>query len=98
MTMPPPGAVPQVPAPTPFDTGNTLLGEQPAMFFTAVIDTPLGQRLAATIRTASTTLTVFLSGADAKNWAAQFSRDAGAMSGAGLVVANGQVPKLPPKG
>ena len=75
------------PAPPPFDAGNQLLAETPAQLTTATVDTPAGQRLAVTIRTASTTQTVFLQGADAKTWAAQLTREASAMSGSGLAVA-----------
>ena len=87
---------PQQPQP-PFDPGNPLLGEQPAILFTSLVNTPQGQRLAATIRTPSATVTVFLAGADAKAWAAQLTRDSALMSGAGLVVAGGgQHVPLPP--
>ena len=72
-----------------FDEGNKLLGELPAQLTTDVIDTPAGQRLALTIRTPTTTLTVFLQGADAKNWAHQLSSEAAVMSGTGLIAANG---------
>jgi len=92
MTVPPPA-----PAGTPFDTGNPLLAEGPALMITAVIPSPTGQRLAVTVRTPSTSLTVFLAGADAKNWAAQLTRDAAGMSGTRLVVPNGGAP-LPPLG
>ena len=78
-----------MPTPAPFDTGNTLLTEQPAQLITAVVQTPAGQRLALTVRTPSTTQTVFLSGQDARAWAARLTQDAGAMSVSGLVVANG---------
>ena len=55
---------PAAPAPPPpFDTGNTLLGEQPAQLVTAAVQTPAGQRLALTVRTPSATVTVFLAGA-----------------------------------
>jgi hypothetical protein len=84
--------------PTPLDTGNTLLGENPAILFTALVQTPLGQRLAVTIRTPSTTLTVFLAGQDAKTWAANLATAAAPMSGAGLVAANGNVPRMPGAG
>lgn len=77
----------------PFDTGNQLLAEQPYQFTTAKIPTPMGERLAWTIRTPSATLTVFLNGADAKKWAAQATRDAAGMSETGLVTGNGIVPK-----
>jgi hypothetical protein len=69
--------------PAPFDAGNPLLAEVPAQLATALIDTPLGQRLALTIRTASTTLTVILGQADAKTWAGNI---------AGLVVAGPGMP------
>lgn len=85
-----------VPAPQPvmpFDTGNALLSEQPAALFAGLVDTPAGQRLALTIRTASTTLTVLLQGPDAKTWAAQLTQAAAAMSSAGLVAAG---PAMPP--
>lgn len=80
---------PQVP---PVDPGNQLLAEVPALFTTAVLNTPNGQRMALTIRTASTTLTVMLQGPDARNWAKQFTATAESMSVAGLVVANGRLP------
>lgn len=83
MTVPP-----QLPA-SPVDTGNALLAEQPAALVTALVQTPGGQRLALTVRTPSATVTVFLAGQDAKAWAARLTQDAGAMSAAGLVVANG---------
>ena len=54
---------------------------------TAVLGTPAGQRLAMTVRTPSATVTVLLSGADAKTWAAQLTRAAAGMSSSGLVVA-----------
>ena len=68
-----------------FDEGNKLLGELPAQLSTDVIDTIAGQRLALTIRTPTTTLTVFLRGADAKNWAKQLSGESAVMSDSGLV-------------
>lgn len=86
MTTPlPPG--PEVPV----DTANQLLGETPARFLTSLIETAAGQRLALTIRTSSTTLTVLLGAADAKTWAALFSGAAAAMSQSGLIVSNGRL-------
>lgn len=87
---------PGTPGVTPFDTGNMLLAQQPAQLLTTVIDTPAGQRLATTIRTPSTTLTVMLAGPDAKTWAAAFAKAADSMSAAGLIVANGQLPPPQP--
>lgn len=76
----------------PFDPGNQLLSEVPALFTTAILNTPQGQRLALTIRTASTTITVLLQGPDARTWGQQLVKAAESMSVAGLVVANGKLP------
>ena len=76
-------------SPQPVDAGNHLLAETPAQIVTALLDMPGGQRLALTVRTPSTTLTVLLGAADARTWADQLTREAAAMSGSGLVVANG---------
>lgn len=76
---------------TPFDTGNTLLAEQPAQLLTTVIGTPAGQRLFVTVRTPSATQTVLLKGPDARTWAAALTKAADSMSASGLVVANGTV-------
>ena len=81
----------------PVDIGNQLLAEVAALFTTAIVDMPAGQRLALTIRTASTTVTILLPGADAKKWAAQLAAAAGQMSGAGLAVANGHAAILRPQ-
>jgi len=72
-----------------YDKGNQLLGELPAQLTTDVTEFPSGQRLILTIRTPTTTLTVFLQGADAKKWAHQLSSEAAMMSDAGLIAANG---------
>lgn len=80
---------PQMP---PVDPGNHLLAEVPAQFTTAIIASPQGQRLALTIRTATTTLTVLLPGPDARNWAQMLTRTAESMSVAGLIIANGHLP------
>lgn len=71
------------------DAGNDLLGEGPAQITTGLIDTPAGQRMVLTIRTATTTLSVLMGSADAKGWGALISKTAATMSGAGLVVAAG---------
>ncbi len=82
------------PQPAPLDTGNQLLTQTPAQLTTTLVQTPAGQQMALTIRTASTTLTVFLAKADGETWAANIKRTVDAMSGAGLIVAgNGMVPK-----
>jgi hypothetical protein len=72
-----------------------LLGETPAQLSTAVVQTPAGQRLAFTIRTPSTTVTVFLAGKDAKAWASNMSQVAGSMSANGLMVAGGKITPPP---
>lgn len=77
----------------PVDPANQLLAETPAQLTTGLIDTPAGQRLALTIRTPSTTVTVLLQGADAKTWAAVLTREAATMSQTGLIIANGAVKK-----
>ena len=69
------------------DASNSLLGETSAQLSTALMQTPAGQRLALTIRTASTTLTVFLAAADAKVWGANVKAAADQMSTSGLIVA-----------
>lgn len=75
------------PAQPPIDPGNQLLGETPAQLATALLETPAGQRLALTIRTPSTTLTVLLGAADAKLWAGVVRQGADGMSSSGLIVA-----------
>jgi hypothetical protein len=79
----------RVPSESPADNGNRLLEETPAQLMTGLVQTPKGQRLYVTIRTNSTTLTVFLTGAGAKVWAEQFAKEAAAIPGAGLIAANG---------
>ena len=78
--------------PQAWDPSNTLLGEVPAGLSTALIETPQGQRLVLTIRTASTTLSVLLEAADGKAWGAQIRAVADQMSASGLIVA---APGLP---
>jgi hypothetical protein len=80
------------PAAPPVDPGNQLLAETPAQLSTALVDTPAGQRMALTVRTASTTPTVLLNGADSKEWAANLSGAAAKMSGSGLVAAAAMPP------
>jgi hypothetical protein len=65
----------------PVDPGNQLLAETPAALSTALVGTPGGQRLALTVRTASTTLTLLLSREDAQKWGDQIRAGGDAMSG-----------------
>ena len=71
----------------PVDPGNHLLAELPAQMMTALMQTPGGQRMALTIRTPTTTLTVLLQQGDARTWATNINATASQMSGAGLIVA-----------
>jgi len=90
MTQPP--QPPPQQGPPPVDPGNGLLAETPAQLSCALIDTPNGQRLALTIRTTSTTLTLLMGHADARAWGAQLGDMAGRMSKSGLVVATPGMP------
>ena len=80
----------------PLDTGNQLLSGQPAQITTALMQTAAGQQMALTIRTPSTTLTVFLGKDDAIGWARNIEGTAKQMSGSGLIVAAGN--GMPVKG
>ena len=71
----------------PIDTGNQLLSEVPATFSATPVNGPGGQRLALTIRTASTTLTILLIKDDAGRWRDVMTEGIGKMSG--LIVPNG---------
>ncbi len=77
----PAGAQEQQVAVPPYDPGNTLLGGTPAQLSCALVPTEAGQRLALTIRTVSTTQTVFLDRQDADLWASQIKAAASAMTG-----------------
>ena len=83
------------PEPQPVDPSNPLLGEVQANLTTALVQTPQGQRMALTVRTASTTLTVLLAPGDAKAWAGAIKQTADQMSASGLIVA---APGLPANG
>ena len=83
------------PEPQPVDPSNPLLGEVPAALSLTLAETPKGQRMVLTIRTASTTLSLFLAPADAKTWGAQIKAMADQMSASGLIVA---APGLPANG
>jgi hypothetical protein len=72
---------------TAVDLGNALLGETPATLFLTLLPSPAGQRLALTIRTSSTTLTVLLAQPDAQAWLRSLTESVGKMSAAGLFVA-----------
>lgn len=67
------------------DVGNPLLAETPAHLACAVAQTPGGQRAVLTIRTASSTVTVFLSKQDLEQWQSDLKATRSAMTG--LIVA-----------
>jgi hypothetical protein len=95
---PPPGQ-PMPGASTPFDTGNALLAPGPAQLICAHVQIPGGpQMLATTIRTPSVTVTAFLAKQDVEAWRDRLAAEAANMSGSGLTVANGALPKLPMPG
>jgi hypothetical protein len=79
--------VPELPGPSPFDAANELLAEVPANLMLSMIQTPPGQRMTLTIRTATTTLTVVLTKEKAAEWGQLISGQAGLMTGSGLFVA-----------
>lgn len=74
----------------PADPGNQLLAEVPAQLTTAIADTPAGKRLVMTIRTPSTTVTVFLDRDDARAWGDKVKTEADQMGG--LTVVRGAAP------
>lgn len=81
------------PAPVPpMDAANTLLTPGPAQLCLGLVQTSDGQRLALTVRTGSTTQTVFLTKDDADLWSENIRVAAGKMSR--LIVASGSM-KLP---
>lgn len=78
----------------PFDQSNAFLSEVPAQLQTAVMASPDGsQRLAVTVRTASTTVTVFLKKGDGLNWGANITGAAEGMSSLEIAQPH-QVPPL----
>jgi hypothetical protein len=73
---------PQVRAGTaPFDPSNSLLAETPAELTVGIVQTPSGQRLAFTLRTASTTLTVFPDRQLADTWRGMLASALAQMNG-----------------
>ena len=82
------------PEPPAYDTGNRLLAAVPCEQICALVTGPDGVRMAYTIRTPDTTLTVFLTKADAARWRDVLTEMTGRMSGQGLIVApDGQIPQ-----
>lgn len=69
------GGIPQ------FDAGNQLLSIVPCQLTVSPQQTPAGQRLAATIRTVDTTLTLFLAADEVDNWMAALKSGRAQMNG-----------------
>ena len=65
----------------PFDAGNNLLSIVPVSLTTSPQQTPMGQRLCATIRTVDTTLTLFLAKDEVDQWIEVLRHGKGQMSG-----------------
>lgn len=76
------------------DPGNPFLGPGPSGLSSAVIDTPQGQRLMLTVRTASTTVTVFLEKVHGEQWVNVINDGLSKMSSLITAPANVQLPKL----
>lgn len=76
----------------PADLGNHLLLPGPAVLTTSPVNLPDGPRLMLTIRTGSTTLTVFLAKEDLQMWRKQLERDEQRMGGSKLITATGPLP------
>lgn len=72
-----------------FDTGNALLSIVPSQLTVSPQQTPAGQKLAATVRTVDTTLTVFLDAAEVDNWIHALKNGRAQMTG--LIVPGGLV-------
>jgi hypothetical protein len=84
---------PAPPQASPYDAGNPLLGGAPANIAVSLQPTPVGQLCVLTIRTASTTLTVFLAKADAETWLQTIKSEVDKMTSSGLIIAGpGAIP------
>lgn len=73
------------PEPTPYDTSNALLAAGPAILTMSEVMTTTGKLGVATIRTQSTTLSVFLPREDMQAWADAFQKQANQLTGLLLV-------------
>lgn len=82
--------MPHPQAPVLVDTGNTLLSRTDFQLSTGSIEAPGGTLGVLTIRTPSTTLTLFLPGKDVKEWAGMLDDLAAQLDGTGLVKATPQ--------
>lgn len=85
MTTPP---VPQFDVVPLFDVGNPLLAQGPVNIQTGAVETPAGKTGVFTLRTGSTTLTIFLGEGDLRAWAGLLTAAADGLAGGGLVRAS----------
>ena len=69
------------------DAGNALVAQVPTQIHSGSVMTPAGKLGVVTLRTASTTMTVFLSGAELRSWATMLTGLADEVTG-GLVTAS----------
>lgn len=74
---------PQVPL---FDVGNPLLAQGPVNIQTGAVETPAGKTGVLTLRTGSTTLTIFLGEGDLRAWAGLLTAAADGLAGGGGLV------------
>jgi hypothetical protein len=65
----------------PLDPGNNLLQPVPSNLTVSMVQTPHGQRMAATIRTADVTLTLFLAQDEVDAWVNVLVQGKGQMNG-----------------
>lgn len=73
---------------TPFDTGNPLLARAPVRLETGTLDTPDGKLGALTLRSATTTMTAFLTAEDLRTWSDLLGQLADSLSGVTVVAAS----------
>jgi hypothetical protein len=66
-----------------FDTGNPLLAQGPSRLETGSVSSPAGTIGMITVRTASTTLTLFAAEADVREWATLLGELADTLGGSG---------------
>lgn len=65
----------------PFDQGNTLLAVVPCSLTVTPQQTPLGQRLCVTVRSADVTLTLFLARDELGQWIDVLTQGKGMLTG-----------------
>jgi len=75
------------PPPPLYDTGNTMIAPVPVQLHTGDISGPAGKLGVVTIRTATTTLTVFLQPGELREWSQMLAGLADSMA-SGLTVAS----------